>query len=68
MIFSHKQFLEREACMGGKKAVSMVCCCGHGAILKMNLRYFHKIPVFIFLVSQRHTLPKAFISSVPGDN
>lgn len=45
----------------------MVCSCGHGGILKMNFRYFHKIPVFIFLVFQgfltptSHTLPKAFL-------
>lgn len=77
MIFSHKQFLESEACVGKKKkeAVSMVCSCGHRGILKINLRYFHKIPVFIFLVSQSfltptsYTLPKAFLFLlVPGNN
>lgn len=57
-----------------KNTTSMVCSCGHGGVLKTNLRYFHKIPVFVFLGSQFsdssfiYFTESFLISSVPGDN
>lgn len=61
-------------CVGLGEAISMVWSCGHRGILKMNLRYFRKIPVFTFLVFQFSDsfiiyFAKGFlIFSVPRDN
>lgn len=50
-VFSQKQFLERGL-RGKRESSAHALLLWSWGILKMNLRHFHEIPVFIFLVSQ----------------